>query len=165
MADYTDRIYRVLKNAKRTPLTAKKILFEAKIGKEFYKNAEEYLACMKKRGEVVEHNKKFTLSSNLGLVPAVVDSVRGAFGFAKEIGSERRFFIPGKMMLGAMPGDVVVIKPTFSDGESPEGKIVAIADESDRPFSATVKIFGKSIEVVPDSLLRFSFPAHNKSGR
>ena len=39
MADYTDRIYRVLKNAKRTPLTAKKILFEAKIGKEFYKNA------------------------------------------------------------------------------------------------------------------------------
>ena len=165
MADFTDRIYRVLKNSKRTPLTAKKILFEAKISKELQRKAEEHLYSMKKRGEVFEQNKKYILSQNLGLVPAVVDSVRGAFGFAKEIGSERRFFIPGKMMLGAMPGDVVLVKPTFSNGESPEGKIVAIADESDRPFSATVRMFGKGIEVVPDSLLRFSFPAHNKSGR
>lgn len=164
MADFTDRIYRALKNAKRTPLASKKILFEAKIPKELQKKADEYLVSLKKRGEVLEQNKKFVLSSNLGLVPAVVDSVRGAFGFAKEIGSERRFFVPGKMMLGAMPGDVVLIKPILSSGESPEGKIVSIADESDRPFSATVRVFGKGIEVVPDSLLRFSFPAHNKSG-
>ena len=164
MADYTDRIYRVLKNAKRTPLTAKKILFEAKIGKEFYKNAEEYLACMKKRGEVVEHNKKFTLSSNLGLVPAVVDSVRGAFGFAKEISGERRFFIPGRMMLGAMPGDVVVVKPSHSSGDSPEGKIVAIADATDGCFSATAYTRGKNIEIVFDNLPKFSFSVLNKSG-
>lgn len=164
MADYTDRIYKVLKNAKRTPLAMKKILFEAKIPKELQKKAEEYLTTLKKRGEIIEHNKKFVLSSNLGLIPAVVDSVRGAFGFAKEIGGERRFFIPGKMMLGAMPGDVVVIKPIVSSGDSPEGKIVSIADATDNPFSATAYVRGKMIEVVFDNLLKFSFPAQNKSG-
>ena len=164
MADYTDRIYKVLKNAKRTPLAMKKILFEAKIPKELQKKAEEYLITLKKRGEIIEHNKKFVLSSNLGLIPAVVDSVRGAFGFAKEIGGERRFFIPGKMMLGAMPGDVVVIKPIVSSGDSPEGKIVSIADATDNPFSATAYVKGKAVEVVFDNLLKFSFPAQNKSG-
>ena len=164
MADYTDRIYRVLKNANRTPLTAKKILFEAKIAKELQKKAEEHLFSLKKRGEIVEHNKKFILSSNLGLVPAVVDSVRGAFGFAKEISGDRRFFIPGKMMLGAMPGDVVVVKPISSNGESPEGKIISIADATDNSFSATAYTRGKSIEIVFDNLLKFSFPAQNKSG-
>lgn len=165
MADFTDRIYRVLKNVKRTPLPLKKIMFEAKIGKEFQKKAEEYLCSLKKRGEVFEQNKKYILSENYGLVPAVVDSVRSSFGFAKEIGGERRFFIPGKMMLGAMPQDVVLIKPTASDGESPEGKIVAIADESDYRFSATVQADGRFLEVVPDSLAKFPFPAHNKSGQ
>ena len=52
MADFTDRIYRVLKNAKRTPLAAKKILFEAKIAKELQKKAEEYLLSLKKLTKV-----------------------------------------------------------------------------------------------------------------
>ena len=164
MADFTDRIYRVLKNAKRTPLSAKKIFFDARIGRDLQKKAEEHLLSLKRRGIVFEQNKKYILSQNLGLIPAVVDSVRGAFGFAKETDGERRFFIPGKMMLGAMPGDVVLVKPMVSDGDSPEGKILAIADKSDNPFSATAKVKGKSIEVIPDSLPRFSFPACNKSG-
>ena len=164
MADFTDKIYRVLKNAKRSPLTLKKILFEAKIGKDFQRKAEEYLDTLKKRGEVFEQNKKYILSENCGLIPAVVDSVRSSFGFAKEIRGDRRFFIPGKMMLGAMPQDVVLVKPTISNGESPEGKIVAIADEVDHHFSATVRVSGRSLEVVPDALTKFSFPAHNRSG-
>ena len=112
-----EKINTVLRKAKNKTLPLKAILTEAKIPKKLYDEAGEYLIRLVKNGSLSERNGKYRLTERTDLIRAQVEAVHATYGFAHEKDGDRRFFLPGKLMLGALPGDIVLLCPI----DSPKG--------------------------------------------
>ena len=67
---------------------------------------------------------------------AEVTRLNKTFGFVKKAEKDaEEIFVPGKFMLGALPGDKVVCRLIESRGELPEAMIVSIAKNADTEFT------------------------------
>ncbi len=105
------------------------------------------------QGIVHEKNDKYSLAKKTDTFHAVISRINKTFGFAeKEDGTE--VFIPGKFLMGSMPGDVVLIKPLPSDGESPEGEVISVLEQNFSEFTGIIKLEGKTILITPDSIAK-----------
>ena len=152
-----EKINTVLRKAKNKPLPLKAILAEAKIPKKLYDEAGEYLIRLVKKGSLSERNGKYRLTERTDLIRAQVEAVHATYGFAHEKDGDRRFFLPGKLMLGALPGDIVLLSPI----ESPKGdeaRVVKIEQEADYRFAGTVVEENGKLCVLPDRLVRIALP-------
>ena len=65
---------------------------------------------------------------------AVISRVNGTFGFAKLMEKEGEVFLPGKYLLGAMPGDVVLVKLEPTERSSDAGRVISVISENDTGF-------------------------------
>ena len=92
-----------------------------------------------------------------GNVLGTVVSVKERFGFVKVEDQEKDIFVPGRMLMGAMPGDVVELRLVPGRGESPEGEVRRIVEPCDAPFTAVFHVQEDgSFAVEPDKGLRFA---------
>lgn len=75
-----------------------------------------------------------------------------SFGFAKPEDGSLDVFIPGSLLLGAMPGDTVMVAISEHPrvAGSVEGEVVAIVNENNR-FVGTVDIINGRMCLVPDN--------------
>lgn len=106
-------------------------------------NKENYAAAVRELTEegiiVVRKQQKVILASKLGYMPANVTRLSRTFGFAMtDDGTE--VFIPGKYMLGAMPGDKVLVSYIESRSGSPEGEIVDILKENPSMLTGRIEL-------------------------
>lgn len=145
----------ILKQQKRNTITLKELARRANIkkneGDEFFALIEE----MKQSGEICEQKHAYVLSANLGLKTARVVKVHDTFGFVKPVGEVDDVFIPGKLMLGAMPDDLVLIKSARSRGNLFDGEIVQILTKAEYRFTGVVQKNKGTVEIVPDKNIRF----------
>lgn len=108
-------------------------------------------AELKKEGVIIEDKSGIRLCGSAGVFPAKVTRLNRTFGFIeREDGSE--VFIPGKFLMGAMPGDAVLARLLPQRGESPEGEVVAVTEENFSEFTGTVEKNGDTICIRPDSI-------------
>ena len=97
----------------------------------------------------VRKGMKAGLCSRLGLRIGTVTKLSRTFGFAEtENGTE--YFIPGKFMLGAMPGDKVLITDISSRSGEPEGEIVDILSFGSQQMTGTIRDCEGALYLVPD---------------
>jgi ribonuclease R len=89
---------------------------------------------------------------------ATITKVSGTFGFARPDGAEQDVFIPGKMLIGAMPGDRVWLRISADRGELEKGEVFRIVEQSRQPFAGTLQIEGGVYAVVPDHSMRWPLP-------
>ncbi len=89
---------------------------------------EEKLVCV---------NNKYFLFEFFEFKECTVTRTNATFAFAStEEGEE--FFIPGAYLLGAMEGDVVLIRPNDERPDDDSGKVFKIKTEKNGPFTGTV---------------------------
>lgn len=69
---------------------------------------------------------------------AVIVKVKGKFGFARVEGEDKDVFVPGKLLLGTMPGDKVMLKVTPTSRELDEGEVISVISRADTRLSGTV---------------------------
>lgn len=138
----------------RSGLTATGLTKRAHIGKRDRKRFLHTLMRLKKSGKVALRHGLYTLaqpavkapSKHAGrpagrgpgsaqTVEAVVRTVLERFGFVREIDSGLELFIPGRMLMGALPGDRVLVARQPSSGELGEGKIIEILEQADYTFT------------------------------
>lgn len=93
---------------------------------------------------------KTGLCSRLGVVCGTVTRLSRTFGFA-ETDNGTEYFIPGKFMLGAMPGDRVLIVDIESRTREAEGEIIDIISFGSSQLTGTVEIVDGKAYLVPDS--------------
>lgn len=93
---------------------------------------------------------KTGLCSRLGVVCGTVTRLSRTFGFA-ETNDGKEYFIPGKYMLGAMPGDKVLISAIPSRSGEPEGEVIDIICFGSSQLTGTVEIVDGKAYLVPDS--------------
>ncbi len=92
-----------------------------------------------KQGIIFERRSGYALSERYNCFPAKTVRLARSFGFiADEEGTE--YFVPGKFLMGSMPGDRVLARPIEARSDSPEAEVIAILEESE-----SAQITGKVI--------------------
>ncbi len=116
-------------------------------------------ARLEEKGLMMEHRGKYQLSAWEGLVAGQVVKVNQTFGFVTPLGLNQDMFIPGGAMLGALPGDKVLVRETRGKGgELTSGEIVKILQKGDWEFSGVIVLSEQGeIQVLPDREVRFPF--------
>ena len=158
-----EKIFLVLKNEKRQGISFDALLKKVGLSKEKADILKRILLEHLSSGKIVEKNSKFILARNLGLFPATIVSLHTNFGFcALENGDE--IFVPGRDMMGSMPGDLVLIKINHLKNKSREAVVKEIINKSDVVLSGDV-VFKNSVPFfAPDGKIKIPFEIVQKKG-
>lgn len=93
---------------------------------------------------------KAALCSKMKCKPAEITRLSRTFGFAVTDDSVE-YFIPGKCMLGALPGDRVLITDIPSRSGEPEGEVVDILKFGSSVMTGRIEFVDNRPYLVPDS--------------
>lgn len=148
---YKNRIREQLSQAGKKNVTYKQLFGKCKGRKPDAAAFARAVSEMKREGIIIEGKNGIKLCSAAGLFRAKISRINRTFGFIeREDGSE--VFVPGKFLMGAMPGDVVMARLLPQRGELPEGEVVSIVEEGFSEFTGTIEKEGKTICIRPDTL-------------
>lgn len=148
---YKNRIREQLSQAGKKSVTYKQLYGKCKGRKQDPSAFARAIAEMKREGVIIEGKNGIKLCTAAGLFRAKVSRINRTFGFIeRDDGSE--VFVPGKFLMGAMPGDIVMAKLLPQRGELPEGEVVTVVEEGFSEFTGTIEKDGKTICIRPDTL-------------
>lgn len=150
MDELAEIVRKTPKGLSRTELAAR-----AKIGKEEKEHLERNIDTLLEQGRLYERRGRLHHSSELGVIPAKIVKVSSTYGFAKKLEEEQEMFIPGRSLMGALPGDYVWIRPQQSRGELPEGEVMAIITKADFQFTGVFSNTAEGMMVLPDNVFKF----------
>ena len=147
------RILNVMEQAGKKAVSDKALYGKVKGRKVNINDYKRAVAKLVELGDMVETKNGYVLCKAHGMFKAEVARINKTFGFVRrEDGVE--VFIPGKFLMGAMPGDTVICRLIEARGESPEGEVVSIAKEGFSEFTGTLVIEDHKAYVRPDSFCR-----------
>lgn len=110
-----------------SPLLVKDILKKLSLAPSKQKKVKEALKGLVTKNQLLKNKNFYWAPNNKNILHALVTKVYKTFAFVKIIDTNEEIFIPGKYMLGALPGDKVIIKKFLSNhGTLLEGKILII---------------------------------------
>ncbi|MBQ8967700.1 ribonuclease R [Ruminococcus sp.] len=162
--DYRKMILNKLKASGKKPVSFQELVKSFRKGNFNFDKFAETVDKMKKKGEITEGKLGFTLSKGGKLKKCRVTRLHKSFGFVKNVDTGEEIFIPGKRLMGAMPGDVVMVQLRESRGESPEGEVMSIEEENFSRFSGEiVDEFGK-LKIMPDVISKYALDFVNPMG-
>lgn len=165
--DVRTRVMRVLRHQKQEPIGIRVLEIQAQIDRTERTQFLDLLESMEKSGELHRRKNSVVLASAQGLVPARIVSVNERFGFARPEPQENQpqqedVFLPGRYMMGAMPGDRVLLRVSQrrarSEGENLEGAVAQIVEQNNAPFTGVVVRQPDGYYLRPDRLVRFLLP-------
>lgn len=152
---YTRKILKSLEKAGAKCLDKKELEAKCKANKG---NAAAYNAALKellRLGDVCIRRKGFGLSKLFGYYSAEVVRLSGTFGFVRpEYDGADDVFIPGKFLLGSIPGDRVLYREIPSRSGKPEGEVVDIIEESDSRLTGKIISDDGILFLLPDTMSR-----------
>jgi ribonuclease R len=159
-----DKIRGALGKKNKKPIGFKELLARTGLPKGRQSALAEALEQMKASGEVFEQRHKLMLSEAAGLVKGRIVRVNDTFGFARPEGAEADAFIPGRMLLGAMPDDTVLLRLKDAGGQLLEGEVVSILNRAEYRFSGVVSRKQGRYTVTPDRGVRFPIDVSRLQG-
>lgn len=119
-----------------------------------YREFDVALREMVSAGKVLLRRGRYVLTQAVQSVPGVIVKVAGTFGFAK-LEDESEVFVPGRFLMGALPGDKVLLATQKSDGKSPEGQVLKILSYGASTFTGKlIQTDTGEYAVAADSLVR-----------
>lgn len=158
MPSFESRVMGTLRKQKKAAISLSELAKKSNVGKKDKDVLVDFLERLEQENKLINQNGRYTLAENLGLVPAGIVKVNATFGFAKPDSPDYKgkdVFVPGRFLLGAMPGDTVLLRVKKSTGELPEGEVYKISRESGQRFSGTLKIEGEDYNIIPDRYVNF----------
>lgn len=129
----------VFLNKEKKPIPKKDLAKKCKAdhdGKDkFYTALEELIL----EGLVMDKKRGITLTARFGYFTCEVKRLNRTFGFIQRIDNEEEIFVPGKYLMGALPGDIVLANYIQSRSGSPEGEIVSIIKENNSQLTGKIE--------------------------
>lgn len=148
---------KVLQEIERKPRRLKELTF--RLGDE--KKVKTVLSLLMKEGVVKVNNGLYVRVKKTAKLPrktilCTVSKLAKTFGFvtpvpkneeeaAKPADRSNDLFIPGRFLMGAMPGDKVMVIKTQSEGSSDEGRVVKIVETNDDLVGTVEKQDGRLV--------------------
>lgn len=127
-------------NKEKKPISRKELSKKCNAYGNFKDSFYVALDGLIQEGKVMERKKGVSLVAKSGYFPCEVKRLNKTFGFVERLDSQEEIFIPGKYLMGALPGDVVLAKYIPPRGDSPEGEIVSIVKENNSNLTGKVEL-------------------------
>ncbi len=137
--NYERKILKALEKAGEKCLTKKDLEAKCRTNKGDPGAFQAALKNLMMLGDVCVRRKGYGLSHLFGYYTAEVVRLSGTFGFVRpELDPENDVFIPGKFLMGAMPGDRVLYHLIPSRSGKPEGEVIDIIKEADSRITGRI---------------------------
>ncbi len=136
-------------------LTEKELIKLLDLPKKMAKKLSNDLADMKKFGDISNKKGVWRLKNAEDYFTAVITRVTPRSGFMTEQGEMPvEYFVRGRDMCGAIPGDVVLAKRMLAavEDRDPEAVVLAVLEESDMLLTGVIVAEGNRLMVLPDKL-------------
>lgn len=152
MSDLEKRVRVQLHKSGRRPLEHNELRRRAGVNKKEIAEYQKLINRMEQQGEIIGKNRRVVLSKSVGAKPATIVKVKNTFGFARIEGESKDVFVPGRQLMGAMPGDRVMVRVTKSEGELDAGEVMSVLERAKVRLSGTAKanMYGE-LELIPDN--------------
>lgn len=136
-------------------LTAKQIAAQLGINKKGMKKFDDALKDMKRYGDITIKKDKIWLKNAGAYFSAVITRVTAKSGFMTAEDVPVEYFVRGRDMMGAIPGDIVLARKIADADEynrSPVAVVVAVTAYSDAMMTGVIVPVGNKLMVLPDNL-------------
>lgn len=119
---------------------------------------EKVLAAMVEQGEATLRSGRYVLLAGTApRIKAEIVKITPTFGFAHVEGAAEDIFIGGRNLLGALPGDVVLLTMRKDRSGRSEGVVERILEEHDYRFTGVIQRNNGFLDVMPDRGSRMAF--------
>lgn len=149
---YKTRIKEQLKRAGGKGVPYKKLYAQVRGNKHIASVFADAVAELKSSGAVTENKSGIRLCSSAGIFKAKVSRLNRTFGFIEREEDGAEIFVPGKFLLGSMPGDIVMARLLPSKGALPEAEVVSVAEEGFSEFTGNIEKKDGTVCIRPDTL-------------
>lgn len=149
---YKNKILLVLNQAGKKPLTRNDMIAKSKCKKTESEVFKKALDELKSEGLICDQKKGYVLCSRMGYFKATVKRISKTFGFIEKDEDQTEVFIPGKFLMGAMPGDKVIANLIPSRTGKPEGEVIAITETADATITGVLEQEYREFFIVPDTM-------------
>lgn len=136
-------------------LTEKELIKKLGLTKKGAKKLSDALGEMKKYGDITNKKGVWRIKNLNDFFTATVSRVTPRAGFVRsETPDELEYFVRGKDMKGAIPGDVVLAKMTLKafEGKSAEAVVIAVLHQSESLMTGIIVAERNRLMVLPDDL-------------
>ncbi len=152
MEKWRKRIELFLAKAGKKGMSFEKLQKKCKAGKGDLKKFRAALSSLAAEGAVVEKDGRYLAVRALGMQPATVKRLHKTYGFA-ELPDGQEVFVLGSRLLGALPGDRVLLRlSSHPRGSLPEGEVCKIVEESRAEFAGRLEVTPAGAFFLPDML-------------
>ena len=149
---YKNKILLVLNQAGKKPLTRNDMIAKSKCKKTESEVFKKALDELKSEGLICDQKKGYVLCSRMGYFKATVKRISKTFGFIEKDEDQTEVFIPGKFLMGAMPGDKVIANLIPSRTGKPEGEVIAITETADATITGVLEQEYREFFIIPDTM-------------
>lgn len=156
--DFQKEILRVLQRAGSRGASAKYLQEQAGVRRHQTEGFLLALAGMVKRGEVQQKRDRYYKENKSQTAEGMVVKVTEGFGFVRPEEAEADVFIPGRYLMGALPGDRVKITVRQGKGNLQEGEVLEILEEKDYHFTGVFRVENGLPVVYPDAQMKGPIP-------
>ena len=136
-------------------LSPKQLADRLGINKKGVKKLENALSEMKNHGDITYKKGSCWIKHPEFYFKAEVSRVSPKSGFIRSLDeAPEEFFVRGRDMLGAIPGDVVLARRTADaeDGRSAEAIVMSVLEMNDSLLTGVITAVGNKLMVMPDRL-------------
>ncbi|MCL2694395.1 MAG: RNB domain-containing ribonuclease, partial [Oscillospiraceae bacterium] len=119
------------------------------------------------RKGIITQGKTGWKPSGSGFFKGEVLRVFRAHGFIKDAASEEEYFVPGRRLLGGVPGDLVLARVTEKDrgeGLNSAAEVLLITEESKSTLTGTIVSEYGGLCILPDSFSGEPVAVHGYGG-
>lgn len=156
--NYRALVLELLSRNTGKPLSERELASKIGVKKKDYPVYLTILANLVASGEITVKKHRFAVpaKNRLKSYRAQIVKVNETFGFARIEGEDTDVFIPGRYLMGSMPGDQVMITAKKGlPGQLPDGQVVEVLSTADQAFSGVVLQRQGRYYIAPDNLVRF----------
>ena len=164
-SEYKEMILNRLKRAGKKPLTFKELHKSMRNVRGF--DFEEFVMAVEKlkaKGTVTEDRYGLRLSTREDFEKCIVSRLNKTYGFVKSLDTDEEYFVTGKHLQGALPGDTVLVRSFEGEGEKREAEVMEIAEEGFSRFTGEIVSEFGYLRVVPDTLSKYPLVFTNPLG-
>ncbi len=137
-------------------LSVRQLADQLGVNKKGMKKLEDALAEMKQHNDIAYKKGSCWIKHPETYFKAEVSRVSQRSGFVKQLGDmPQEYFVRGRDMCGAIPGDIVLAKMTAPADDihhSPEAVVLAVLEETDALLTGVIVAEGNKLMVLPDRL-------------
>ncbi|MDO5560454.1 MAG: ribonuclease R [Oscillospiraceae bacterium] len=151
---YKSKVLLILNQSGKKPVSYKDILNKLKVKKEDIQLFRTAIKELSDEGQIFERKKGFVLCARMNYFAGTIKRLSKTFGFAQRDDDQTEVFIPGKYLMGSMPGDKVLLNLIPSRTGSPEGEVISILEEATAQITGVLVMDSGHYYIIPDTMTK-----------